>query len=116
MKTLLLDPSDWDLTIDAAGNIACASDPYSQGQDAASAAKLFKSELWFDTLPGVPYWASILGHLPPLSLIKAEMVRAARTVPGVESAVCYITSFANRQISGQIQIKTSSGLSSTADF
>ena len=34
MNTLLLHTSTWDLTVDIDGNIAMASDPYSEAQDA----------------------------------------------------------------------------------
>ena len=37
MKSLLLDPRSWDLTVDVSNNIAVASDPYSLAQDAACA-------------------------------------------------------------------------------
>ena len=105
MQTLLLDPKSWDLLIDASGDIAMASEPYSQAQDAASAIKLFESELWYDTTKGVPYWASILGLAPPMSLMKAKWVAAALTVPGVATAVCFISSFKDRFVQGQVQIK-----------
>lgn len=36
MKTLLLDQKSWDLTLDAAGNIAVAAEPYAIAQDVAS--------------------------------------------------------------------------------
>ena len=43
MKTLLLRPDTWDLTLDSAGNIAVAENPYALAQDAASAIKLFQA-------------------------------------------------------------------------
>ena len=41
MNTLLLDLTNWDLLVDASGNIAVASDPYSVAQDVASAVRVF---------------------------------------------------------------------------
>lgn len=116
MDTLLLDRSTWDLVIDSSGNIALASDPYSQAQDAASAIKTFKAEAWYDTTLGVPYWEQILSHNPPLSLIKAKLVAAALTVPGVTTARAFITALANRTVSGQVQIKNDGGQFSLASF
>ena len=116
MNTLLLDQSTWDLVLDASGNIAVASDPYSIAQDCASAVRLFSGELWYDTTQGVPYFAQILGQQPPLSLIKAEFIQAALTVPEVISAQCFIISITNRQVSGQVQVTNASGQTSAIGF
>lgn len=107
MKTLLLDRTAWDLVLDAAGNIALASEPYAIAQDVASAIRLFKGEAYYDTSQGVPYWEQFLGQRPPLSLVKAEVVKAALTVPGVLDARCFLASFTNRTLTGQVQVKTS---------
>lgn len=115
-STLLLDTATWDLTVDAAGNIAVASEPYSLAQDAASAIRLFAGELFYDTTQGIPYFSQILGQAPPLSLVKAYFVNAAMTVPGVVSAKCFITSWSDRVLSGQVQITDSAGNISAAGF
>jgi len=116
MKTLLLDVVRGDLVVDIAGNIAVASDPYSIAQDAASAIRLFIGELWYDTSKGVTYWSQVLGHAPPMSLVKQKMVEAALTVPEVVSAQCFISSFSERGIKGQVQITDSRGQTSAASF
>lgn len=109
MNTLLLDPDTWDLLVDASGNIAMAADPYAVAQDVASACRLFLGELWYDTTQGVPYFSRILGKLPPLAFIKGQLIAAAMTVPGVARARVFFTSFSNRELSGQMQITTTSG-------
>lgn len=120
MQTLALDDANWDLTVDGAGNIAVADDdppnPIGLAQDAASAIRLFLGELWFDTTQGIPYFTEILGKQPPVALMKAYFVKAALTVPGVVSAVCYISSITNRGVTGQVQIKDSGGNTATAAF
>ncbi len=116
MDTLLLDRSSWDLVVDSAGNIAMAGVPYSQAQDAASAIKTFQGEAFYDTTLGVPYWQQILSYRPPLSLIKAKLVAAALTVPGVVAARAFVTSLANRTVAGQVQIKNEAGQTSLANF
>lgn len=110
MQTLLLDRGTWDLCLDAQGNLAVASDPYSIVQDVASACRVFLGEVYYDTTLGVTFWQKILSLSPPLAYIKAQLVKAALTVPGVASAVAYISSTANRQVIGQVQITTTSGL------
>lgn len=109
MKTLLLDRSTNDLCLDANGNLAIASDPYSILQDVASACAVFKGELWYDTTQGIPYKTSILGYNPPIAYLKAQFVAAALTVPGVAQAQCFISSVANREVLGQVQVLTTSG-------
>lgn len=115
-STLLLDPGTWDLSRDASGNIAVASEPYSLAQDAASAIKTFLGEVYFDTTIGVPYRQQILGQRPPLALLKQQLVKAALTVPDVASATVFITSFVDRAISGQVQIIGATGQVSAANF
>lgn len=115
MDTLYLN-ENWDLCLDANGNIALASEPYSLAQDAASACRTFLGECWYDTTIGVPYWTDILGHFPSLSLVKADLVAAAMTVPGVDSAQVFITGVVDRQLQGQIQVTDSTGNVSAASF
>lgn len=116
MKTILLDQSAWDLVIDSNGNIAVASDPYSQAQDAASEIKTFEGEVYYNTNIGLPYFQSILAKSPPLQLLKEDFVQAALLVPGVVSAKCFIATVSQRALTGQIQITNSSGSTSAASF
>lgn len=104
MGTLLLDRTTWDLVLDTAGNIAVASRPYAQAQDAASAIKTFLGECYWDTTIGVPYLQEILAKNPPLTLVKAQLNAAAETAEGVATAQTFVTSLANRRLSGQVQV------------
>ncbi len=113
MSTFLLDLSLWDLTVDAAGNIAVADDPYATAQDVASALRLFQGELWYDSTQGVPYLQRILGKLPPVGFLKAQFEAAAMTVVGVASATAFITGFNNRGLTGQVQVTLTSGAQAT---
>jgi hypothetical protein len=116
VDTLLLSRSAWDLCLDASGNIAAAAAPYALAQDAASAIRLFAHELWFDTAQGVPYFTQILGQAPPIAALKAAFVSAALTVPGVESAVCYLSAINGRTVSGQVQVTDGNGVTTAAGF
>lgn len=111
MNTLLLDRTTWDLCLDAHGNIALASNPYSIAQDAASAMRLFEGELYYDTSKGVPYFQTILGHHPPLGVLKAALRTAALSVPETTTASVFISDIAGRAVSGQVQIQSSTGTS-----
>lgn len=111
--TLYLDPGSWDLLVDASGNIAVAQPPYAVAQDVASVCRTFLSEVYYDSSLGIPYLQKIFGKTPPLNVLQAAMVTAALTVPTVEEATCVVSAFTNRQVTGQIQFKTSNGAAVT---
>jgi len=115
-STLLLSTDLWDLVVDANGNIAVADPPYALAQDVASAIKTFLGEVWYDETLGIPYFQQILGKTPPASVFNAQMVAAARTVPGVVSATCTITSFQNGTVTGQVLFKDSNGQNGAVNF
>lgn len=116
MDTLLLDQNLWDLCKTAGGDIAVASQPYAIAQDVASALRLFLGELWYDTLPGVPYFEEILGQNPPKALIKARLVAAARRVPQVVSAECFLFALKDRTLTGQVRVTFTDEASATIGF
>jgi hypothetical protein len=114
-STLYLDPSTWDLTADAAGNIAVAAPDYSLVQDVASACRTFLPEVYYDRTLGVPYLGqapplneagALLGRTPPLNILQGALAAAALTVPFVKSATCVVSSFQNRVAQGQVQFVT----------
>jgi hypothetical protein len=113
MKTALLDNTAWDLVLDAAGDLAIATEPYQFAQDVASAIRLFLGELWYDTTKGVPYMTDILGHNPPITYFQALMEQAAFTVPGVDTAVCTISELQDRTITGEVRFTTLTGQTGT---
>lgn len=116
MNTLLLNPDNWDLLLDAYGNVAMASEPYAIAQDVASAIKLFSGELYFDTTQGIPYFDQILGHNPTLGYIKSQVEAAALTVPGVVSARATLAQYKNRGVSGQVMVIDTNGQSHNVVF
>jgi len=116
-STLLLDTDEWDLVLDAAGNIAVAAEPYSLAQDAASAIKTYQGECYWDTTLGVPWLSQVFGKSPSLSMLKELFTTAALTVPDVGSAQCFIVAAGSRSISGQVQVTSrSTGQVSAANF
>lgn len=115
MDTLLLDTVAWDLVVDVHGDIAAAHSPYSIAQDAASAVRTFLGEVYYDTTLGVDY-SLILGQFPSLPVIKSAIEGVAKTVPGVASVKVIISSIAGRTVSGQLQITSTDGTTSAANF
>lgn len=115
-STLLLDQVLWDLVLDAQGNIAAASEPYSLAQDAASAIRTFLGECWWDTTVGVDY-SNVLGFATNLKLLKARLEDAALTVPDVTSAEAIITGLTARVVTGIVKVKSATtGQTSQAPF
>ncbi|MDP4023713.1 hypothetical protein Q8W71_13840 [Methylobacterium sp. NEAU 140] len=115
-STLLLDQVGWDLCLDVAGNIALATEPYATAQDAAASVRTFQGEVYYDVGRGIPYFDQILGHLPPLSLVKAYVEAAAALTPNVVAARAFITGFKGRKLTGQVQITDTAGRLTAAGF
>lgn len=115
-NTLLLDTDAWDLVLDASGNIAVASPPYSLAQDVGSAVRTFLGEVYYDTTQGIPYFQQVLGKLPPAAMLTQLITNQALTVPGVITAQCTISAFDDRGVSGQIIFTDSSGVTTVVNF
>jgi len=116
MSSLLLDAAEWDLVADASGNIAVADNPYALAQEVANAIRTFLGEVWFNTSLGLDYFGLVLGKTPSLALLKTALVAAALSIEGVASARCFIASFRNRVLDGQVQIVTTTGVTVVVPF
>ena len=116
-STLLLDRTTWDLVLDASGNIAIASEPYSTVQDVASAIRVFAGECFYDTSKGLPYMRLILGRSQSVGVCRTQAEQAALTVPNVTAAKCVITAIsAQRQLSGTIFLSLGDGTTQNVGF
>jgi hypothetical protein len=115
-STLLLDQTQWDLVLDASGNIAMAAPPYALAQDVSSAVRTFLGEVYYNTKLGIPYFQSVLGQLPPASLLTQLMSNAALAVPGVVTATTVINSFNNGTVTGQVIFTDESGETTVVNF
>ena len=117
MQTLLLDRTGWDLVLDASGNIAVASDPYSTVQDVACAIRVFAGECWYDTAKGLPYAGTILGRAQSASVFRAQAQAVALAVPGVAGARCVLAApGAERRLGGAVLVTTSDGTTHSVGF
>ena len=117
MKTLQLDADAWDITLDAAGNIAVASDKESILQDVCSAARTWLGEALYDTGQGVPYDTDILQSNIDISFYASEVEDAALAVPGVAAATCHLANpTKERQLQGAIVITFTDGSTDYVQF
>jgi len=115
-QSLLLDQSTWDIFVDANGNMAICSKPYSVAQDVACAIRTFLGELIFDLDTGVPYFEDILGKTPPLQLIQSTITNIALEVKNVAQARTIINKSDNGEISGETQIIDTDGEEANVGF
>jgi hypothetical protein len=112
--TWLLDWETGDSCLDASGNIAVASAPYSIAQDAATQVSTFAGECWYDTTQGVQHWQKILGKRPPASLIASLLEAQALLVPDVATATAKIGGInAQRGAIGQMIVTDTDGITTT---
>ena len=118
MKTLLLDPEKWDLLVDVNGNIAVADEPYRLAQDVACCIKTFTNDLWYNRTFGIPYFETIFGKNPPLSLVRDYLERAALSVPDVVNAKATIQALnrETRVLSGVVLVTDANGVTSGVRF
>lgn len=108
--TLLLDRIAHDLCLTVSGDIAVATEPYSQVQDVASACRVLEGEQWYQNDIGVPYFQQILGQFQPLQIVREKLNIEAASVPGVTSATTVLEDIVDRSLSGQVQITTDLGV------
>lgn len=109
--TWLLDWETGDSCLDANGDIAVASAPYSISQDVATQLSTFLGECWYDTTQGVPYWQQILGKRPTASLIASLLEAQALLVPDVATATATIGGLnAKRGAIGQMIVTDTDGI------
>jgi hypothetical protein len=109
-SSLLIDYDNWDLCVDATGNIAVAAPPYAVAQDVSCAIRTFLGDCYYDQTIGTPYLTTILGQTPPLSYFKQQIESAALTVPSVAQALCVIESIVNRAAVGYVNFTDNNGV------
>ena len=77
--------ADWDLQLNAEGNLILAHDDYAIAQNCANEIRLFTNDAYFQQLNGIAWFESQLGKPLEESLIKSEIRDACLRVDGVES-------------------------------
>lgn len=109
MDTMFLNPTTWDLDVDASGNIAASSLSYAVAQDVASQAMLWQGEAPYSTADGIPYEQSVLGQRPAQATLAAWYQQEALRVPEVASATPVLIYDQARGVTGQIQVTLTDG-------
>lgn len=115
-KTLLLDTAEWDLVLDANGDIALADEPYAISQDVASAIRTFQTDCWYDQRKGMPYWQQILGHYPPMALVRSAIVKEAMGEPNVAQVKVRRLDLTDRLVTGEVLVIDADGRENGVTF
>lgn len=121
MKTLQLSQPDttsggWDLSRDANGNLAIASEEASVAQDVASRCKLFQGDLYFDQTQGIPWLQQVLGQPYSKPLLRQILSNAAALVPTVQQVQVDLDDLNGRGVSGSVRVITTEGQTLLAHF
>lgn len=114
--SLTLDLDNWDLTLDAGGNIATSTGPYAIAQNVANAVRLFTNDAFYDPDRGIPHFIVDLGFLPQESVVRSRVGAAARGVEGVVTAQVENLALEERVLTGNIRLTTTDGGSADVAF
>ena len=82
----MLVDAEWDIQLDASGNIAVTTGDYAVAQNVSNAVRLFTNDAYYDPDRGIPHFAITLGRKPSMSVFRAVVRQAALGVDGVRAA------------------------------
>lgn len=81
---LALSNTEWDIYLDASGNIAVLEEPSELlAQRIRHRLQTFRGECFLDRDVGVPYYSEILRKNPDLSRVRSLLASVISAVPGV---------------------------------
>lgn len=103
MKSLKLS-DEWDIGLDALGNIAFIEDEADIAQTVANATRVFQGEYVLDTTKGVPYTQEIFGKSPTSIDIPSYMQNEAEKINGVSYAEVSNIEYEDRVYKGDINL------------
>lgn len=104
MRTLALD-NDWDLMLDGFNNLALKSNNECLAQDVASSVMVWKNELPFDRLRGVPY-----GNPDELrGVLGFEIKKQAKLINGVKNVSVIFNKLEDRKLDMTIYVENENG-------
>lgn len=118
--TLALTP-DWDLDLDARGNIRTVGDGTADSvqtgpgmrlaQDVASRVRAWRGEVWFDTTQGIDY-PRYLGLAPSMVELRADYQSEALRVPQCATALAdFDLARRTREVGGTLYLSDLTGYS-----
>lgn len=108
----------WDLTLDAAGNIATCTAAEAIAQNVANALRLFTNDAYFEPGAGIAHFATHLGRKPLLTVLSQRFTQAAQQVAGVSSATVQDLELnpRTRELTGKMVLTLTDGATLTIDL
>lgn len=100
-----LNPVEWDLTLDATGNLVFVTGADAVAQRVRSRLQFFRGEWFLDTRQGVPYFEDILVKNPRRELVVSLLREAILETPGVASITTFSLSIDNATRSASVTFK-----------
>lgn len=101
--------NDWDLCLDAFGNLEACNDDDAICQDVSCALRLFTNDSYYEPTKGIPYLSIVLGVTPFESLVRSELTNTAKSVGGVLDASVENLTIENRILSFDMKCLTTNG-------
>ena len=108
-RSLFLN-DNWDITLDASGDLATTKGLYCDAQNVANAIRLFTNDAYIAQDQGIPHFGLELGKKPALSSVRNIYRKTAKAVENIADAKIeslYIDSA--RNLKGKIIATTDTG-------
>lgn len=107
---------DWDLQVDASGNIKTVQDDYAVAQNVANAFRLFTDDAYYNPERGISHFLIDLRKSPLLSVLKVRLKQAALNTAGVKDASVSLLSADGRDLSGFCTLSLENGTDLDVNF
>lgn len=103
MKSLKLN-NEWDLELNAIGDITVVEEEEDLAQTVATAVRLFQKDFIYDEDLGIPYIEEILGQTNNSAFYEPYIRQEANRINGVANIELTDITFNNRELIANIQI------------
>lgn len=103
MKSLKLN-NEWDLELNAIGDITIVEDDLDLVQAVSTAVRLFQKDFIYDEDLGIPYIEEILGQTNSSAFYEPYIRQEASRIAGVANIELIDIAFNNRELIANIQI------------
>lgn len=101
---------DWDITLDADGDILVIEGGAAVAMDVACACQVFLGECYYDNTLGIPYQTNILGKAFSGSYLAQKLQNEAKKITAVNDAVATVTiNRTTRKVNATIRVTTTEG-------
>ncbi len=108
MNTIILD-DNWDICLDAGGNISQDNGDYAIVQSVANACRAFTQDMFYNQDEGIPHFLVTFPNKPNTFIIADYLEKEAEKFDEVEKAEFTNISIENRVLYGDLELTLTSG-------